>query len=130
MIKCRNCGKDISDYAIVCPNCGLKVNSNELVSNNTQKKKVEVKKYTKQEKIILLIMVVVIVLAGFIFLSAQNARNVLIGKDVWGLGAILFEKQVLDGNISSIMLPYLVSALFVMGGIIGIVILLVKHKKK
>lgn len=29
MIKCRECGKDISDQAEMCPHCGCSINSNK-----------------------------------------------------------------------------------------------------
>lgn len=38
LIKCSECGKEISDKAKVCPHCGYELHSNQNVSNNENKK--------------------------------------------------------------------------------------------
>ncbi len=129
MLKCKNCGKDISDYAVVCPNCGYKVNSQNTASSDTQIKKRETKPMSRKEKIILAIIILIMVIACFVFASSQNARNVLLGRDVWGLGAIFFEKQVLEGNIGSIMLPYAISLITIIVCLIGVSCVFIRHRK-
>lgn len=33
MIKCKECGKEMSDHAIMCPNCGCPVKKNKHIYN-------------------------------------------------------------------------------------------------
>ncbi len=56
---CKNCGKEISDYAYVCPNCGVKTES-ALADNSSGTKK------TNVLAIVGLILSFVIPIAGLI----------------------------------------------------------------
>jgi len=39
LIKCEECGKDISDKAFTCPNCGCPISSNYSVKEENKKSK-------------------------------------------------------------------------------------------
>lgn len=72
LIKCKNCGKDISDKAQVCPGCGYKT-EDDIYINDVQNK---TKDKTKNKKVIgivigaLIVLLVVMVL--FITLGNQD----------------------------------------------------------
>ena len=59
LIHCNECGKEISDQATVCPNCGAKT---QTWFNNQQQKK------TKRKRIwyfILIVFLILVALGGF-----------------------------------------------------------------
>lgn len=81
LIKCEECGKDISDKAYSCPNCGnplAPVTENEgVVTIQLQKKK------WKKQKLIAIILVIL----GWFFLM----KGLMGGGAEWGgFGAFLF----------------------------------------
>ena len=62
LIKCSECGKEVSDKANACPNCGAPIKEDEI--------KKEVKagiKVTKKLAIILIIALSLIIICAFIF---------------------------------------------------------------
>lgn len=68
LIKCNECGKEISDTATICPNCGVKT---ENAMNRSRK--------TKSNIIIAtcIIMIIAIVGISFYFIYASNPLNKL-----------------------------------------------------
>ena len=34
LIKCKECGKEISDTLNVCPNCGIEIKKANIINNN------------------------------------------------------------------------------------------------
>lgn len=100
MKKCKNCGKDISDYAVVCPNCGCAVNppgngGKPISSKSKLSRKIYI--------VIAVVAAVLLIPSGFVFACAQNAYNCVIGKSPIGLGAILFEEDILNFDLSTIV---------------------------
>ena len=69
LIKCSECGKEISDKASACPNCGCPIKiENAETTNNTSQNQSNNKSNKKIIIIILLVMFVIMLLcAGFIF---------------------------------------------------------------
>lgn len=68
LIKCSECGKEISDTATICPNCGVKT---ESAINKSQK--------TKSNIIITTCIIIIIAIIGisFYFIYASNPLNKL-----------------------------------------------------
>lgn len=100
MKKCKNCGKDISDYAVVCPNCGCAVNA----PGNGGKPISSKSKLSRKIYIVIAVVAAVLLIpSGFVFACAQNAYNCVIGKSPIGLGAILFEEDILNFDLSAIV---------------------------
>jgi len=98
--KCKNCGKDISDYAVVCPNCGCAVNA----PGNGGKPISSKSKLSRKIYIVIAVVAAVLLIpSGFVFACAQNAYNCVIGKSPIGLGAILFEEDILNFDLSTVM---------------------------
>ena len=58
LIKCKECGKEISDKANTCPNCGNPINDDTITK--------EVKA-TKKVAIFIIAILVVVCIIGFIF---------------------------------------------------------------
>lgn len=100
MRKCKNCGKDISEYAVVCPNCGCAVNA---PGNGEKTIYTKPKRSRKKYVVVAVAAVVLLILSGFIFACAQNAYNCVIGKDPIGLGVILFEEAILNFDLRPIV---------------------------
>ena len=74
LIKCNNCGKEISDKATTCIHCGEKVN----VKNNIEK---PIKKASKKGSLIIGGVLLAIVLVGItIFLVLNHNSKSYIGK--------------------------------------------------
>lgn len=100
MKKCKHCGKDISDYAVVCPNCGCAVNvPGNRGKTNPSKPKLSRKIYIA----VAVVAAVLLIPSGFVFACAQNAYNCVIGKSPIGLGAIFFEEDILNFDLSTIV---------------------------
>lgn len=62
LIKCSECGKEVSDKANACPNCGAPIKEDEI--------KKEIKagiNMTKKLAIVLVIILVIIIISVFIF---------------------------------------------------------------
>ena len=74
IIKCRECGKEISDKALACPNCGCPIEGESATAEPMEAKQAAVpgeaepecpgKKKISKAKIGLIIAVVIIVAAG------------------------------------------------------------------
>ena len=66
LIKCSECGKEVSDKAKTCPNCG----------NPTQNKKFDVDKEMSALKkfLIFIIVLMAIGLIAFVFFQSQNLK--------------------------------------------------------
>lgn len=109
MNKCHNCGKDISDYAIVCPNCGARTNPSQ--NNNIPKMDKKKIGLSKKAVIILGIAFVVLSLSVFVFVCSVNAHNAITGKSMLGIGSIFFEKMVYEGYLRPIYLTKIISLL-------------------
>ena len=126
MIKCSNCGRNISDYAVVCPNCGYKTSSK---SNNEAKHKgtkslLQVKAKTK---ITLAVTFTILIISTFIFACALNAYNAIIGKSVLGLGSIFFERIVINCTMKPVVIVEVCTGVISLACIVVIVSCFVTH---
>ena len=62
LIKCNECGKEVSDKANTCPNCGAPITEDEI------KKEIKAGIYvTKKLAIVLIVALSLIILCTFIF---------------------------------------------------------------
>lgn len=82
LIKCKECGKEISDKAEICPYCGINIeDSNELLKDN---KKIFLDKYSYEQLVkiknllILIIAVVSIFIAIFGYFHTSKEEDVVI----------------------------------------------------
>lgn len=89
LIKCPECGKDISDRAKKCPGCGYQLKKEKDVVNiNVKEEKVTThfsrKIFTRQRKvaIILLILTAIIVIAAIFFFFGRNNGNKISVKEL------------------------------------------------
>ncbi|MGN1370675.1 MAG: zinc ribbon domain-containing protein [Candidatus Coprovivens sp.] len=81
LIKCRECGKEISDKATTCPNCGIKIHPIKNII-----------------KIVVILFIVIIVLCLGIFIFSgglTNIKNYSMSKKIEGL-------WVLQNNIEGV----------------------------
>ena len=58
LIKCKECGKEISDQATNCPNCGCPINDDTITKEVKASKKVA---------IFIIVILVIVCIIGFIF---------------------------------------------------------------
>jgi len=84
MIECPECGKEVSDNAVMCPNCGygvkehfLKIKNEEIRKQNEEKHKKQQEQTIKKLKIIIpisvLILGIIIVISWF--LTSYNGKT-------------------------------------------------------
>lgn len=65
LIKCVECGHNISDAAFTCPNCGRSLRN---INKTTQQTPVVIEKTKKKWKIVKLISVIIFIVGLYIFL--------------------------------------------------------------
>ncbi len=89
LIKCPECGKEISDRAIKCLGCGYQLKKEkDVVNTNVKEEKVTThfsrKIFTRQRKvaIILLTLTAIIVIAAIIFFFSRNNANKISVKEL------------------------------------------------
>ena len=117
MIKCNHCGKDVSEYAQVCPNCGQKPNIGENIVDKKIKPKFVV---SIGNKIAIISAVVALIVSAFVFACAVNAYRAIRGDSVTGIGGIFFEKYIVEGMFKPIVIAMICS-----GVAMGIFIIIV-----
>ncbi len=103
LIKCSECGKDISDKAHVCPNCGNPTNTtNQFVMPNISKATVQIKAKTSQ--VAKTIFALIIALITF-FVFGKIIIFIVALVTVLGLSAIgihISESEVVYANVDAI----------------------------
>lgn len=109
LIKCSECGKEISDKAASCPNCGCPVsvaseNSSSLVQPNQKKEKRPKAPKSKKTKILIGVLCAVIVIFAIFFIRSNFSRYDW--NDV-KLSSLLPEPESKWGNLSSNREDYL-----------------------
>lgn len=78
LIKCSECGKEVSDKAISCPNCGNPINLNsnsDVVVNNKKGKKVRKKDSTLSIWAFVLSLFAYLSVIGFILALVDLCQN-------------------------------------------------------
>lgn len=90
MIKCPECGKDVSDKATVCPECGY-----PILENKETLKKEKIKDLKKKSLLIIPIIVIVIICA--IFLKNGSKTEAIVGE--WELIGVSTGKNE-DGDVN------------------------------
>ena len=69
LIKCPECGKEISDKAEICVNCGIKISDIENLHEVSQKKEQEIiQQQNNKTKSIIGIVIAIIVVVFFLWL--------------------------------------------------------------
>lgn len=92
LIKCHECGKEISDKAGICPNCGCPVNIKAELSNENNEREV----LNRKTLYIGLGIIIVIVMFFIIFkLLNQNSKEYCEGLK-WGTSIKAVEKKYPD----------------------------------
>ena len=67
LIKCPECGKEISDKAQICPGCGIKIDNENKDFTKTKKKRQK----TVLGKILLACVILIIIFAIGVFLLCK-----------------------------------------------------------
>lgn len=96
LIKCKECGKEISDQAGTCPNCGCPV-------NNRSESHVEVSKSKKQLSInakIAIVGVIIVFALLAIFLATRGGKPKGMTDSVYeyGKSAVSYADKYIDGD--------------------------------
>lgn len=94
LIKCSECGADISEKASVCPKCGCPaVISKEIILNQKKEKTKNIMK-----GVIVFAVLAIIVITVFILISRPNTDGYY--KDTrWGMSIAQVKKEMGDGAI-------------------------------
>lgn len=77
MIKCSECGKEISDKAGNCPNCGCPV---ETQKSEREKKNKSNKKSKKSFLLIAAFAIIILAIIIIYVLKVSNKENIIIGE--------------------------------------------------
>ena len=67
LVKCPECGKDVSDQAEICINCGFKIAGTDNLHEMSEKKEAEIRERQNSKRrsiIVTIIVVVIIVILG------------------------------------------------------------------
>lgn len=101
LIKCTECGKEISDKASVCPNCGCPVEqmSKPEISNATSVKQTKNKKLNKiLDKMLIVtfsLLAVALIILFFVNSISKKAKNEAFQQYSSELSAVLTDLMVL-----------------------------------
>lgn len=71
IVKCKECGHDVSDKAAKCPNCGAPVEVPAMIENDSK----QASKGNKKALVGIIIAVAVLVIVGVIILVVHGAGN-------------------------------------------------------
>ena len=92
LIKCPECGRDVSDSAITCPNCGYPLKQDQTekktelkIKNSFDSRIVKKPRKDKNKKIIVpgLILLVIIIIIGIVFkIKERNEKIVTATKNI------------------------------------------------
>ena len=127
MIKCKQCGKGMSEYIQTCPNCGWRVGEPAVIIEKPSNKVL----LTKAEKKRLMVMFSVLLLG--LFLSITGIRQYLfIAAYIKGtrFDFLIHRLFFADNNISLVMELSFISIGIMTVGTILLTILLLKIKKE
>ena len=131
MMRCANCGKDISEYAIKCPNCGAA--NDALRTYHLQKSDNSPKKVFLSKKFKMLFLIfggIFLLVDVFMFICSLNAYRTALGRSPYGVGAILFSKQIINHEIGLIVLVLTLSSIVLLAFIIACVLYFRKKRHK
>lgn len=73
MIKCHECGKEISDWTGLCPNCGCPIEKQDSVQNKNQQPSVESLHLIKN--MLIGVIVLCFIVSGVFFYKAYEVKN-------------------------------------------------------
>ena len=92
LIKCPECGKEVSDKASSCPNCGHPIEDQTVEVEEYSNKEIvnPLPKKSKKKVIFFIAIITVIIIAGviayFMIVQPFNKENIIIGE--WKLSEI------------------------------------------
>lgn len=92
LIKCNECGKEISDKAVSCPNCGFPLQENFINLDKSRELNVNIKKYeltNKKWKAKLIISISLVILGLISFIISIFLDNSLVSI-FWTVASFLF----------------------------------------
>jgi hypothetical protein len=129
---CPNCKKEISEYAMECPNCGLSLDSQRPIKLTRNKEQAE-REYRKSSllKLGVALLAVIGSISLFVFAQALLAINVYKGISTY-YGLILFRKIVVTGTINQLIVPLVLSSILLITSIVLLVVCIIKlfHRTK
>ncbi len=101
LIKCPECGKEISDKALACPYCGYPIENKEI--SNNKKTVFSPKKCFENKKIlvgiaVLSIAIVYIIVSNIVYRNPYKSYMSYIGKNFDALPDEFQKIEVLDGD--------------------------------
>lgn len=101
LIKCPECGKEISDKALACPYCGYPIEKKEI--SNNKKTVFSPKKCFENKKLligiaVLSIAIVYIIVCNMVYRNPYKSYMAYIGKNCDALPDEFQKTEVLDGN--------------------------------
>ena len=83
MIKCPECGNDVSDKALSCPKCGCPINNEKEVKKEEEEKKKEAKREKdRKTKIFLAVLLPILIVAFFVVKYPPIRFNILLAIGV------------------------------------------------
>lgn len=118
-VKCPECGKDLSDKAVMCPKCGCPIKQRQEIikeinqeiirkSNEKQKNKIKKRKHPIVEKCFLVMGLLVIMVGYFCFFSPMKKFERYIKRGDIKKAQELFKRDI-TGNKNSVDQAYVIA---------------------
>lgn len=98
LIKCTECGSELSDKASCCPNCGCPI-STIISTNEANKKALQKTQIKKLSKIAVIILLIALLLFSLIKLVTRGDASGLYDKNEWGTSIEEIKEKYPDGNV-------------------------------
>ena len=77
LIKCPECGKEISDQAKMCPHCGCPIMDTDIVIQESSKlKNKKVKTFFKKPMILISLIIAIVVIIGLIIIEQTYEKGI------------------------------------------------------
>lgn len=123
---CPNCKKEVSEFALLCSNCGCSLDKHPPIKIDAASLKKKPKLHTSRATIICMVLSVITgALSLFILSQALLAFKIVRGMATIN-GLVLFSNAVVQLSYSSITIGILSSAAFLIASLVGIIISIVK----
>ena len=126
MIKCKQCGKEMSEYLSSCPNCGWKIGTEPILTQDVHQKN----SFSVKEKKGLVVSSIILCF-GLITLYIGVSMRLLISAIIRGNAFIYFLHSLFfyDNDMSKVFRVICVGAITTIFAIVVFFTILIKNRK-
>ena len=98
LIKCTECGHELSEKATCCPKCGCPIDT-IITTNNDIKQELKKDKIKKISKILLIVLVVCLLIFSLVKFFTREDSSGLYDKNEWGTSLENIQEKYPDGSL-------------------------------